>query len=285
LRDSTGRVSHLLGVLEDLTEETAIQEELQAARHRAESANRTKSAFLANVGHELRTPLNAILGYSDMLEELARAENRDRDSADLQRIHSAATSLLTIINEILDLSRSESVRESVRAPVDVPRLLREVNAIAEPLVRGNGNVYQVSGTHTAPYVSNEPKIRAILVNLLGNAAKFTRGGTVTLSYRIDQDNAWFRVKDTGVGIAPEAQAEIFEPFVQGDSSIGRQYGGSGLGLALCRRYCEQLDAGLDLVSAPGSGSTVTITIPSAPLAPEANTEAAPPSALLATDPR
>jgi len=263
LTNESGRVTHLLGVVEDLSEEIAVQHELQTQKQRAEAANRAKSEFLANMSHELRTPLNAIIGYSEMLDEIARDQGRPRESEDLCRIVGAGRHLLTLINAILDLAKSESGgTRACHRPLDVDRLVEDVRSVAGPLMRSNGNHFEVEGSHTGTCVSDEALLRAILTNLLGNAAKFTRGGAVRLHYHVGAAGARFTVHDTGIGIVPEAQGRIFQPFVQADASTSREYGGTGLGLTLCRRYCDQLGGEIVVASDPGCGSVFTVNVPS-----------------------
>jgi PAS domain S-box-containing protein len=245
----------IIAVGEDLT---AVLKEKQ----RAEAANQAKSEFLANMSHELRTPLNAIIGYSEMLDEMAQEEHREQESEDLRRIIGAGRHLLTLINEILDLAKSESGQTQLcLEPLDVDGLIADVRAVADPLMKNNGNRFEVEGSQEGTCISDQGLLRAILTNLLGNAAKFTRSGDVTLRYRVDKDGVRFLVQDTGIGISPEAQTRIFQPFVQADASTSREFGGTGLGLALCRRYCGQLGGTVELVSEPGEGSLFTVVIP------------------------
>jgi PAS domain S-box-containing protein len=247
----------VIAVGEDLT---AVLKEKQ----RAEAANQAKSEFLANMSHELRTPLNAIIGYSEMLAEIAREEQREQESADLRRIVGAGRHLLTLINEILDLAKSDSGKTRLAyEDLEVDRLIDDVRTVASPLMRSNGNQLRVEGTQDGACVSDEAMLRAILTNLLGNAAKFTRNGEVSLHYQVGESGARFQVCDTGIGIPSEAQTRIFDPFVQADASTSREYGGTGLGLALCRRYCDQLGGRIEVESVSGQGSVFTVVVPNA----------------------
>lgn len=262
LTDESGRVTHLLGVLEDLSEEIAVNQALDLEKQRAEAANRAKSEFLANVSHELRTPLNAIIGYGELLHEAASAEQRSREARDLGRIVDAGRRLVVLINEILDLANSETSHvPPAWEPVQMQRLVRELETVAEPLAAKNGNRLEIDGRVSSEFVSNERMVRTILVNLLGNAAKFTRNGTVSLRYDISADGARFEVCDSGIGIALDDQARVFEPFVQADTSASRRFAGVGLGLTLARRFCELLGGTIELNSAPDRGSAFTVTLP------------------------
>ncbi|NBC22723.1 MAG: PAS domain S-box protein, partial [Gammaproteobacteria bacterium] len=253
----------------------AVGENLTAVlkeKDRAEAANLAKSQFLANMNHELRTPLNVILGYAEMLEDLAREQGRAQEEEDLGRIASAGRRLLTLINEILDLARSESgQRLPSWAPVDVTRLLADVRSVVEPRLAANGNHFVVTGEHQHGCVSDEGMIRTILANLLGNAAKFTRNGEVRLRVDTSPDGIRLQVSDTGIGIPEADQARVFEPFMQVDASSSRAFGGSGLGLTLCKRFCVQLGGRLQMVSRPGEGSCFTVTLPSAAAADDGPT--------------
>lgn len=249
---------------------TAVGEDLTAVlkeKHRAEAANQAKDQFLSNMGHELRTPLNVILGYAEMLEDLAREAGRAQEAEDLGRIVGAGRRLLTLINEVLELARSESGQ---RAPsydsIDVDRLVAEVRTVIDPKIAANGNRLSVTADQQGPCVSDASMVRTILLNLLGNSAKFTRDGEVTLQIVAGPGGVTLSVRDTGAGIAAADLERVFEPFVQADSSTSRAFGGSGLGLALCKRFCEQLGGRIHVDSEPGSGSTFTVSIPGASVA-------------------
>jgi signal transduction histidine kinase len=232
--------------------------------HRAEAASRAKSEFMANVSHELRTPLNVIIGYGEMLDDLARAAGRTQESADLQCIVDAGRRLQHLIDEILELARLDgSSSPPCYAPLDLQRLVSDLRGVAEPRAQANGNSLTIRGQHSGPCVSDEAMVRRILANLLDNATKFTRHGNVVLEFDVNATGARFLVHDTGIGIAEDAQTRIFEPFIQADASESRSFGGTGLGLTLCRRLCEQLNGDIQVASAPGKGSRFQVTIPNA----------------------
>ncbi|MBU1192889.1 MAG: response regulator [Gammaproteobacteria bacterium] len=245
----------------------AQQHELQVAVETAQSASRAKSAFLANMSHELRTPLNAIIGYSEMLQEDADAEGLSSHIPDLKRIHTAGTHLLSLINDVLDLSKIEAGKTTLELrSFTVTALVEGVVNTVQPLISRNNNKLLIEDRgQLGTMYSDETKLRQSLVNLLSNAAKFTEQGTVTLSIRRESeaDGDWmiFQVSDTGIGIPFDQTARLFTDFTQVDSSTTRKYGGTGLGLAISRRYCQQLGGDITVASDVGKGSEFTIRVP------------------------
>ena len=243
------------------------KEALQEALEQAESASRSKSAFLANMSHELRTPLNAIIGYSEMLQEDAAEAGNERSVQDLQRIHGAGHHLLSLINGILDLSKIEAGKMQLDVQrFDVNGMLQDVVATLQPILDGNGNRFVVQYEPDLGLMeTDETKLRQALFNLLGNAAKFTEGGTVTLEAdrysRGGEDWLRFVVRDTGIGIPEDQMSRLFQDFSQIDSSSSRKYGGTGLGLAISRRYCQMMGGDIEASSQVGQGSTFTVQLP------------------------
>ncbi len=255
--------------------ETSRREALEA-RDAAESANRTKSTFLANMSHELRTPMNAILGYSEMLIEEAEQSNAKEFSADLNKIRGAGKHLLSLISDVLDLSKIEAGKMTLFIEeVDVARLVHDVVATIQPLVSKNSNELKVDlGENCGTIRADLTKIRQTLLNLLSNASKFTDHGKIMLSvrrvsgYRGDaseappvRDRIQFSVTDTGIGMTPEQQGKLFQAFSQTDASTTRKYGGTGLGLAISRRFCQLMGGDISVKSARGRGSTFTVDLP------------------------
>ena len=247
------------------------RDESAAAQLRAEEANRAKSMFLANMSHELRTPLNAIIGYAEMLQEEATELDPAQVDQDLRRISGAGKHLLGLINDVLDLSKIEAGKmEVVREPFDVAQVIREATSTAAGVVERNGNALAARvADDVGTIVGDATKVRQILLNLLSNAGKFTQQGAVTVTADREADGAqgeWvaIRITDTGMGMSPEQQARLFQAFTQVDATPTRKHGGTGLGLALSRRFARLMGGDITVRSAPGSGSEFTVRLPTRP---------------------
>ena len=207
--------------------------ELLQARREAEGASRSKSQFLANMSHELRTPLNAIIGYSEMLVEEAEDAGRGM-LADLGKIHSAGRHLLSLINDILDLSKIEAGKMDLYVEdFDLDPVIEDVVATAQPLAEKNGARLEAGGSRLGTMHSDVTRIRQVLLNLLSNACKFTHGGTVRLAVTREagEDGDWVRfvVSDDGIGMSPDQLERLFQAFTQASASTAARYGGTGLG--------------------------------------------------------
>ena len=273
----------LVLAMEDVTERRRAEEEVESAKEAAEAASKTKSLFLANMSHELRTPLNAILGYSEMLQEEAAERKFDGFNADLEKINAAGRHLLSLINDILDLSKIEAGKmELFIENFDVATLIADVASTVRPLVEKNANKLHVEmAPNLGMMHADQIKVRQSLFNLLSNAAKFTREGHVTLDTRREgmDGSDWivFRVTDTGIGLNSNQILNLFQAFSQADASTTRKFGGTGLGLALTRRFCQMMGGDVVVHSTPGSGSTFTIKLPAMVIESAAETEPLVPS--------
>jgi signal transduction histidine kinase len=226
-------------------------------------AVQAKTDFMATVSHELRTPLNAIMGYTELLESGVPDQLSDTARSFAHRIALSAKHLLQLIDEILTFSRLQADRETVRPEgVEIGELVDEVRAIIGPLAEARGLVFHVHDDDAPDQVTTDPrKLRQILLNLLGNAIKFTDQGGVRLTIEGQDGHLVLTVMDTGPGILPEDRPQLFEPFWQGDQSRTRTLGGAGLGLAISDRFARLLGGGITVESEPGRGSTFTLTIP------------------------
>ncbi|MDR3691600.1 MAG: response regulator [Fimbriimonas sp.] len=257
----------LVLAMEDVTERRRVEEAVAKAKEAAETANKTKSLFLANMSHELRTPLNAILGYSEMLQEEAAERSLDVFAADLARISSAGKHLLALINDILDLSKIEAGKMDLFLEnFDVGRMIDEIASNVQPMVEKNSNTLQITHAHDLGEMhADQIKVRQAVSNLLTNAVKFTHEGHVTLDvWREEADGReWivFQVSDTGIGLSAEQVIKLFKDFTQADASTTRKFGGTGLGLALTRRFCQMMGGDVTVKSVPDEGSIFSIKLP------------------------
>jgi signal transduction histidine kinase/DNA-binding response OmpR family regulator len=257
----------LVLAMEDVTERRRVETDVARAREAAENANRTKSLFLANMSHELRTPLNAILGFSEMLQEEAAERNLQEFQADLQKITTAGRHLLGLINDILDLSKIEAGKMELHLEAfDVAELVAEVATTIERQAVKNGNRLEIACPPGIGVMwADLSKVRQGLLNLVSNAAKFTHDGLISVAAERQSMNGadWIRlqVTDTGIGLGPEAVARLFQPFTQADASTTRKFGGTGLGLALTRRFCQMMGGDVMVQSVAGKGSVFTLLLP------------------------
>ncbi len=262
IRNFAGDVTHFVSVKGDVTQRKRTEEELRLAKEAAESANRAKSVFLASMSHELRTPLNGVLGYAQLLQDDPAIGDDQRQN--LNSIRSCGEHLLTLINDVLDLSRIESGKLEIHnSPCDLPTMLLDVNNVVSPLAAEKGLQLSFDVSADAPQrlLTDPPKLRQVLVNLLANAVKFTDEGAVTLRIgKPKADEITFQVLDTGAGIPDCKLAEIFEPFRQLEEH-STTAGGTGLGLAISQRLVTALGGSLHATSQVGRGSCFSVTLP------------------------
>ncbi|PCC67853.1 Signal transduction histidine kinase [Nannocystis exedens] len=240
---------------------------LVRARDEALAASRAKSAFLANISHELRTPLNAIIGYAEIIREDLVDAGQEALTIDVDRLQIASRHLLNLIQDVLDLARIEAGRVDVRLElVDLRTLLHELQTTLAPSVKDAGNVLHTRVELERPLIHTDPlRLQQILLNILGNANKFTVGGDITLSARDHDEHGRafvdITVTDTGIGIPADKLESIFDAFTQVDDTSTRRFGGTGLGLAISRRLCDLLGGTIVVTSELRRGSTFRVRLP------------------------
>ncbi|MCB1953612.1 MAG: PAS domain S-box protein, partial [Rhodocyclaceae bacterium] len=282
IRQPDGRITHYLAIKEDITEKKRVADELTRHRHHleelveartaqlveaqleAESANRAKSAFLANMSHEIRTPMNAIVGLSHLL---TRDHPTPKQAERLAKIEVSARHLLTLLNDILDLSKIEAGKLQLeQLDFSVDTVLDQVHSLIATQAHDKSLHIEIDGIGQPTWVRGDPtRLRQALLNYTGNAIKFTDTGRITLRARVEDETPThltlrFDVSDTGIGITPETRHQLFNAFEQADASTTRKYGGTGLGLAITRRLAELMDGHVGVDSTPGVGSTFWITV-------------------------
>ncbi len=258
-----GGIREWVGAHTDVTERKQAELAIESAREAAEAANQSKSQFLANMSHELRTPLSAVIGYSEMLEEEVEDLGQARLLVDIGKIKSNARHLLSLINDVLDISKIEANRMTTFAEeFGAEALVRDVANTVEALILQKDNTLTLE---LAPGLgqmhTDQVKLRQCLFNLLSNASKFTERGRITLHASREQDWLTLRVTDTGIGMTEEQLGRLFERFAQADDSTTRRFGGTGLGLAITRAFARLLGGDVEVSSTFGQGTTFTIRVP------------------------
>ena len=254
-------LKHRNAELERLVDERT--DELRRTRDEALEANKAKSAFLANMSHELRTPLNAIIGYSEMIQEEMEDAGTPNLLPELEKIRVAGRHLLSLINDILDISKIEAGRMDLYLEeFDLGREIDSVVSTVAPLMNKNGNRLEVDcGVDMGSVYADLTKVRQVLFNLLSNAAKFTHGGTIRLAVAAAGGQVCMSVADSGIGMTPEQVERLFQSFTQADSSTTRRFGGTGLGLAISRHFCHMMGGDIRVASEPGKGSIFSVMLP------------------------
>ncbi len=254
-------------LIKEIDRHQSTLSDLKHAKDEAERANGAKSEFLAKMSHELRTPLNAVLGYSEILLEDAELEGNGAQIADLQKISAAGKHLLSMVNDILDISKIEAGKTELYVePVDFDRIINEIEITGRPLAAKNANAFEIICDKPIGTVNVDlTKLRQAVFNMLSNAAKFCQNGRITM--RIDRryigktEMLVIEVEDTGIGIAPEALVHLFANFSQASAKVNAKFGGTGLGLSLSRNLCRLMGGDITATSVLNEGSTFTITVP------------------------
>jgi PAS domain S-box-containing protein len=270
IRNSSGEITHFVAVKEDVTEKKQIMQELIIQKEHAEESDRLKTAFIQNISHEIRTPLNAIVGFSSLLAT-SDVPNEKRKEF-IKIIENSNDQLLSIISGIINIATLESgIDKVIEKETDLNNLMRNVYAQLKSSRKTPELVFDppVLPAKKIVIITDPVKLMQVLVNLVGNALKFTSSGYVKFGYSVHDDIVQFLVEDTGIGIPNDMQDLIFQRFRQLDNSSTRKYGGTGLGLALSKGYITLMGGNISLVSEPGKGSCFTITIPFKPVAPSA----------------
>ncbi|ASB49594.1 PAS domain-containing protein [Alkalitalea saponilacus] len=268
LYDKDGEITGLVGIGHDITQKQMAEQELLAAKEKAEESDQLKTAFLHNMSHEIRTPLNAISGFADML--VTTNPDNDKRVRYASIIKNSSKQLLSIVNDILTISSIETKQEVLNNDkVNINEITEELYAVFKQQVGGKDIEFTVDNWfvyNESLVVLDRTKVTQILSNLLGNAFKFTNSGFVKFGYvyRNESNELEFYVNDSGIGIAEESQRLIFERFRQANEDIHHEYGGTGLGLSICKGFAELMNGNIRLESNPGEGSSFYLTIPYVP---------------------
>ncbi len=281
-RDESGQPTQIMGIALDITELLRVQEELKIAKEAAEAATRAKSEFLTNMSHEIRTPMTAIMGFAKLLQDPNQSPGQRKEY--LQIVKRNGRHLMKVLNDILDVSRLDAGKLSLEEiECDPSKIFAEVCTLMRPLALEKGLAFGIEENGALPdkIVTDPTRLTQVLLNLVGNAIKFTQAGSVRITVSCEREHAKRRlridVSDTGMGIDARQQANLFAPFGQADSSMHRRFGGSGLGLAISKRLAGMMGGELSMVSELGRGSTFTLLLNIAdPRAPEKHAAPPPP---------
>ncbi len=265
LLDKNGQIVGLMGMGRDITQHINEKRSLKKAQKEAEKADKLKSTFLANLSHEIRTPLNGILGFSQFLKQKSHSIEKQHKYLDI--IHNNGKQLLMLLNDIIDISMIESNQVAIKKHLfRMNSLLDHLYVIFEGQINEKGANLILKSNPGLPYdkdiiYSDDYRLHQVLGNLIGNAIKFTKKGTIEFGYTLDNKTVTFYVQDTGIGISTKDQKEIFLRFRQADESVTRKFGGTGLGLSICKGLVEMLGGNIYVESTPRKGSRFYFTIP------------------------
>lgn len=267
LRDFEARVvicgeDEVLAIIRDITARKQAEKELADARDKALEASRVKSQFLANMSHELRTPLNSIINYTQLVVEGMYGAVTQTQQDRLEKVIRNGRNLLSLINDVLDLSKIEAGHMTLNHKlIETDEFLEAILQIFRPMAEEKGLLLVYAGRGAPPIYADETRARQVLTNIIGNAVKFTHQGGITVSTQVQGEMLCFVVEDTGIGIPPEAQSKIFDEFRQADNSSTREYEGTGLGLTISKRIAEMHGGTIWLESEVGKGSIFYVTFP------------------------
>jgi signal transduction histidine kinase/CheY-like chemotaxis protein/HPt (histidine-containing phosphotransfer) domain-containing protein len=288
----TGAPEAVVVAARDVTERVELELLLTRARRHAENAARAKSEFLANMSHEIRTPMNGVLGFAELMLQGDLAQDQRRFA---ELIVQSGRSMMMLLNDVLDLSKIESGQFAIdRAPVDLHASLAECAALHRPAAARKGLVLTLESDGAddpdsrpadarAPWILTDGlRLRQIMLNLIGNAVKFTEAGHIRISYHVSRHEVRVTVADSGIGISPLQLETIFHPFTQGEADVARRFGGTGLGLSISRQLAVLLGGRIEVESTPGEGSRFALVLPAA-FAPPVPGPAALPAASLVPD--
>jgi PAS domain S-box-containing protein len=246
----------------DITQRKKNEELLIREKEAAESADKLKSAFLATMSHELRTPLNSIIGFSGILLQGKAGPLTEEQKKQLGMIQSSGNHLLSLINDILDLSKIEAGQVSPKLEVlNLNEILEEIIKLTTPLAKNKGDSLILNSQESLEIITDRLRLRQIIFNLVDNAIKFTNKGFITINCNKEEKFAVIEVSDTGIGIKEEDQKKLFKPFIQIESYLARKHYGSGLGLSICKKLVELLGGTINVNSEQGKGSTFTVRLP------------------------